>query len=548
MQLTLSALSPIHIGSGNKMEPFDYYFENEKVLVINHDACIDALFNDDPENVNKYAKWIEEITRRISKAEKEARDARFARDRRLSRDKNQIIAGLRRDFNIIDFTQSVLNKPELAKEFKRESIYHKYTAHCPARPRSVVQLKEAIKTGGELYIPGSSLKGAIRTALAYSVIRQLSQNESLELLNKQDKRGKGLLAIIEEIRKASQNAVIAIQKNQTSEHQRLIKELTFLRRKFEKRVGSEIEKFVFGCADKDDISNRKLDDPKFDILRLIRVSDTTKANAEMLISEMKSYTLDKIDQGMKDQPIDITEFIDTRSEFEFSIEVDSSLIRKLLFTAPRNGWIDFERKFVRLFGVSKDQVKSMNEGELESAVVNHILQAMQDFGNAQKSKELSWLQQFKQSARAIFEKYINEIPSGEAIGKIGFASGWFATTTGLAFAENPYLKYLLPDILYDFNLDLTIKDEKVLRNARPRYRDQERQLQLLERTPNAEKFPKSRRMTAEGRDASGFIGWFLVKKGKLNIESKKELADEKTSYKADDLTAGIEALKARFQK
>lgn len=116
MDVTLIARSPIHIGSGTEYQSQEYIFNHGRAYKPN----IDAYFRDNPEQVDAFVEDIEQGR------------------------------------SVGEFIDSI----------------HKYTNYqadqwVSKRDLGRSRVKEFIKTRGEEpYLPGSSLKGAIRTSLA----------------------------------------------------------------------------------------------------------------------------------------------------------------------------------------------------------------------------------------------------------------------------------------------------------------------------------------------------------------------------------------------
>ncbi len=536
MKLKLTALTPVHIGTGNKLEPFDYYIYNDRVLVLNHEACLEALFDSDPTYVDKYVEWVEETTKKIDNAEAEVKRAKNKRDRKLIADKNQILSHIRRNFNIIDFAENVLGNKELANRLKTETNYHWYSGYILGKPRNVVQLAEIIKINGVPYIPGSSIKGAIRTALAFTVISQLDENGVTQFLAQQDRQSPGIRAMLTEIIEKSNGVKEIAASNNEQQKRRAFGELDHLRRNYEKKIGEEVEKFVYGCAE-DEKPLAKLNDPKFDIMRLIRVSDTKNSKVDILFGEMKAFKYDRMRKQIGSQPISVAEFIDVDSEFEFSIEVDTFLIKRLFTGQAKKGWVDFETKFSRLFNITQEDILSLSHSEIEERIVKRILESLKLFSSAIHKKEEQWLEQFSSKETYQLLEALKKIKPEKASTKLGFASGWFATTVGLAFAKNPNLQSLLPDIIYAFNLDLIQKQERLIRFPSNRRGDVEKQIKLLSRTPDAKNYPKSRRLIADRYLPEDFIGWVEIGKGEITqkkkitkSESRKEVVTEDDNF------------------
>lgn len=119
--VTISLLTPLHIGSGAELRrDYDYVTHNNRTWVMNADAFLEAIY------------W---------------------RDGNL-------------DERIIGRPASELLQPQ---DFRPDSDYFRYV--LPGTPRAAghgAVLREQYKNAQDLpYIPGSSLKGALRTALAW---------------------------------------------------------------------------------------------------------------------------------------------------------------------------------------------------------------------------------------------------------------------------------------------------------------------------------------------------------------------------------------------
>jgi len=548
MNLTIRALSPIHIGTGNSLEPFDYYFLPNRVFVIDHEACLEAIYEKHPAGVTMFSDWIEKTSRDISDANK----ARKKKGQFKGQNPNEILKQLRAGFNIIDFTEKVLKDRELAETFRKEERFRLYEGYCPERPRNIMQLKEALKTNAELFIPGSSIKGAIRTALAYQVISRLDEEESRQFLQPQQYDSDGFSSMLEQIRSASSEAVSALQESSPDNHGRALGKLNSLRRKFDKQIGAEVERFVFGCGDRKG-ERAKWDNPQFDIMRLIHVSDTQKSHAEILFSDMKSFTYKHEQKSMYGQPLSLTEFIDTGSEFQFSIEVDSQAIRKLFTRGNSSDWIGFEEKFQRLFGIEASEIQTLSSQALEEKIVNSILSAIRVFGEAVKKREQEWLARFKpqevEELQKLFQQKMNKPGSYT---KIGYASGWFATTVGLAIANNAHLQPLFPEVIYAFNLDLIWSKERLLTRPQRDKRNLETQVGLLNRKVREERFPGSRRLTAERWNPSEYIGWIEITREPMQASPAKKQASKAEApaaavEKEESFDEKLNKLKKKFE-
>jgi len=135
LKLKLEALTPIHVGSGAKYDPLEYYIKNNKLVRIDfYKICSDPAFR----------KYNDRVIRAAFESKKE-----FI----------SILA------------------PELAELYPLYSI--------DSRLAEGLEIREHIKTNLKPYIPGSSLKGSILTAMAYDYFK--SHQRDLDII----KRGFG---------------------------------------------------------------------------------------------------------------------------------------------------------------------------------------------------------------------------------------------------------------------------------------------------------------------------------------------------------------------
>ncbi len=137
MNYEIKILSPVHIGTGKKITPFEFALTEDKFIVID----MDKVLAGNPDRAD-------------------------ALNSRLSRD---VI-----HFSLSDF---------LTADEKNNRSFWKYCARLDSTTKAVLNeelrkaknmdVDECIKTTTDyqVYIPGSSLKGAFRTALAYATFR-----------------------------------------------------------------------------------------------------------------------------------------------------------------------------------------------------------------------------------------------------------------------------------------------------------------------------------------------------------------------------------------
>ncbi len=146
MKIKIKIITPVHIGSGEEISPMEYFIDRDKGVF--HRLNMDSLFQDE-----KFKPYRE----------------RFIKEAGRSRYIGQIIQDqtlLRRH---ILYTLSI--SPEARQ-------------HIITNPTNI---KAFIKSAGRSYIPGSSLKGSLLSALIWHVFkdnyRKLNDNQKREVQN-----------------------------------------------------------------------------------------------------------------------------------------------------------------------------------------------------------------------------------------------------------------------------------------------------------------------------------------------------------------------------
>ena len=251
------------------------------------------------------------------------------------------------------------------------SAYH---LSCPQNPEDV-EIREAIKTIGDRpYIPGSTLKGAIRTALLGEVLSESDEiySESLsrlETLIDQEPRG-----------------------NPRRE-----------------QPAQRIESLAFGK------------DPNRDLLRALHVSDTMPVDSDTLeIGLAWTLTLDQNDQLV--QKIDrgreyknFVQHIQTGQRLTFTLKIDENLFREQEKTR-----LDF----------SPLQEKVLRDiAEVCRSATDVLMRSEQDFFDYYRLPEIANVYD-----RLIVEN--NKLPEGEFLLQIGWGTGYRANTVASLYTED----------------------------------------------------------------------------------------------------------------
>lgn len=132
MKFEMKVLSPVHIGNGNKISPFEYLMHGKF-----HRVDMSSLFKDDAFDVEQFIKKIDDLS----------------------------FFGMG-----FDNGKRFFGMP--FEDVQKKHVRYSLTVGDAAKAmRGGKEVSEFIKTRGQVFIPGSSLKGAIRTAFLYYVLK-----------------------------------------------------------------------------------------------------------------------------------------------------------------------------------------------------------------------------------------------------------------------------------------------------------------------------------------------------------------------------------------
>ncbi|MFN3978210.1 type III-A CRISPR-associated RAMP protein Csm5 [Sulfurihydrogenibium azorense] len=133
MKFNLTVLSPIHIGNGNQISNWSYSYDerNKKIKIYNFEEVVKSL----KDNVQRLINLTSLIERHP-----------------LEKSLGEVIS-----------SYGITVKPLYQIEFKGDIKRKNGNEYKP--------IYEFIKESGKVYIPGSEIKGAIRTALFYKILK-----------------------------------------------------------------------------------------------------------------------------------------------------------------------------------------------------------------------------------------------------------------------------------------------------------------------------------------------------------------------------------------
>ena len=234
MKYKIITLSPIHIGNGNEISSMEYVIDDGFKRID-----MDELFKDEGFNINGFIE-----------------DARFG------------------SFYLGERYREIAEKHILySLDISKDALGYIKRSNYNTR------IREFIKTGGKPYIPGSSMKGAIRTAIMWYSLKN------------DDELYHELVEYIEKIWNREE------------------------RKPDKKWAANEIEKMIFG------------NDPNHDLMRAFHVADTDGIYLKSLkIENVRIFSTKKVGYGYKHFD-SIVEALNKRMQAHTTIKIDDFLIK-----------------------------------------------------------------------------------------------------------------------------------------------------------------------------------------------------------------------------
>ena len=323
----LETITPVHIGSGETLNHIDGCYANGRWYHIDLDKVLEHPATD-----------INALTSEMSQ----------------------------RDFRWSDyFSRHNMDAADLSS----------YNILCTQNPETT-DIREAIKSvGNRPYIPGSSIKGALRTALLSDMI---NSDENKKLYNDSSKH------LNREIEKGPPQ------------------------RRRQEYPARQIENLAFGK------------DPNHDLLRALQVSDTEPLESDALAIETAwTVTLNQKDK--------LVQKIEGNTEYKHCVEVIQG-VKALTFTLKIDDMLfrEREKKTLNYSNLQEKTLREISEVcKFESKV---LLQDEQDFFGDFSFTEIANL----------YDKFINlndSLKDGSFMLQIGWGTGYRANTVTASFTE-----------------------------------------------------------------------------------------------------------------
>ncbi|EAY25756.1 type III-A CRISPR-associated RAMP protein Csm5 [Microscilla marina] len=499
MKLTLKTLTPLHIGNGEELSALDYVLHQRTYYRVSQYQFLEFIKNDEA-LVEAYAKWIDQTTRELDDLQDRKNREH---DKNRKRDYNQQLSHLRKQFSLLSFMQIQGKEQELLEFLKRPEVLKTKLGESPKQ-----QIRGHIKTANrEFYVPGTSLKGAIRTALLYKYLENHQPNTFLS----------------------------GLMQRKTAEARRNSRET----KKISKNFADELEQRAFYCAGevlrkKDGKIDKRLkhDDEKFDLLKLLLIADGRLPQPRWQVGNVNLYLVTKVrdrrtrklelkaDQQTQAPSIEyITANQTIESQLDFNIDFLWNLNQSgKLKTDDKTSWVEvtqggetirqwvgIREKAQQLFGIDLATLTEANKEATKTQVLTYIFESIQAMSTAQLKADNDWFAHFEQHDNTRnYDAYSKKMQQGRqalahqgAMMRAGFGAGYNSTTEVLYLLSNDELKDAFRQMMQQF----LIGDAPGAQNKRKKPGE------MYE--PNPDRFPKSRRMLTQ-KDVIAPLGWLAL--------------------------------------
>lgn len=358
MKLQIKTLSPIHIGNGEKYNGLSYvediFSTPKKVFIVDFDK-IKRLLNQ--KDLEVFMNWV------------------------VSEDHP----------SWFKFCKFGLSKPQLQNEFKKVPIYslNNYSAE-----RNLRDIDCFIKQNNKPYIPGTEIKGAIRTAVAYKLVQQNDKWNWLikEIENFRSKHKQKLQQIAGEKGKW----VNEIKKNLVSEMG---------------KIEEELQNKLFRAENKDDA--------KYDFLKLLHIADSElkEPSESLFVSSIKVANTKKID----------------RQGNQTDIILFQELCKKDQIFTCQGFKLDNNRTILDKLGFNNEQKWIVSD-------VKNLFQCCYEFSNRLLDEELAY-PHYPKSVKDKLTVIKNENKPDSPVIRIGKNEGYLSLTMGLLVKDKDKTLY-----------------------------------------------------------------------------------------------------------
>lgn len=436
MKYYLKTLSYLHIGSGNELETFDYVvIDSEKGKIFCRiNEQIFSEFLEKNNLVKEYQNYSEKIYKELDETKENKKQNQKRKELGLD-----IFCNQKKKFGLLE---------DFLKETKKIQKILIKDNEDPKGNKVREQVRDALQ---KPYIPGSSIKGAFRTALFYHWLKNFAKEAEICDFLKDE---------LEKLKKLKKEEIK------------------------DKIFAEDIECFAFNCKKE----KQKRYDEKFDLMKLLTVSDgkvvasNPTDNLTLAKPHLFLISSEKQKQAIFMEAIKENTFIEFDIQFnvQFLFSIKNLIKEDSIIINKEKQWIGIETKCKQLFDLDINSLTKDNLEQKEKEVINSIIKKTQLFNEKQLEKHQQWKDkiptnpQSKNNQQEFFKKdtvNFNFIPKDKHIMHIGRGTGFIGTTEFLYILEKESLKETFLEVMEKFEIGKAKNSkEKYMENAFPKSR------------------------------------------------------------------------------
>ncbi len=307
MNFKIKVLSPLHIGCGETYSGLNYIVDENRLFYFEPDKLFEFFGN----KVETYVKWLEEQSNKVSEFQEAVYKAKIQEKKEVRKKLNDI----KRLFHLKKFCQN--NQIDL-KSLKQLSAYS-----LPLKERiyDSEDVNKFIAQYYSPYIPGTEIKGAIRTAVLYDIMKN---NQKLyDWLRKE----------IQSFGEKFKNDIDRVANKKKTNKKFLNKEMA------KSKISERLEEKAFNLDDKRDA--------KYDMLKYLVISDSNlkKPDETLAVAYATPFNTSRFFQTFYEyaKPGSIFEFKEIKSFENLDSNQRNQINEKLKFTEQQKTYFSLNR-------------------------------------------------------------------------------------------------------------------------------------------------------------------------------------------------------------
>lgn len=408
MRYLLTTQSPVHVGCGATVKLQDQFLFNDKLYPMGMGIIISFL-ETQTGGFKFYSQWMDEQAKKMAA-------------------KGGINTSIYGEICSDAVLEQFLSENDLLDDFEffLENEYEdKGIDIDPYSLQDNRELSLHLRTGtGKPLIPGSTIKGAIRTALMHHYLC------SLDELQRGVLKGK-LNGILNEINR-SERFNVSSENETENELERRLKDQKRRRKNIARKLLLSFENWLehecFYCysetARLSAISKKKTyseskpkawkNDATMDLLKFLQVSDPLLSDDCPITKVVAGprYVMDGKEIDVQDQTPHL-EVIPSGNNMIFELKFKAMEFQKLVQILNRNSnnldkdlWTGIEKKVKWVFGLDWEEITSLSEEELSTKVLAHIGKCTKAYSDQIEAYNQEWLGRLIKISKA--EWFLNE--------------------------------------------------------------------------------------------------------------------------------------------